>query len=213
MPWNPTPQEEAALKQQIKQRFGYNDLSNPNIPTIVNHLKQAKGKKQAEAVLALATANQIRDLATYQLFDTIANNSPATINAALTSLPNAVAAAQALALQVQQDNMRINGYLNTVTGAKFTQHRQGQTINLPIQDMVNGTPTVIARHYANGEQRLPNGGSYAEWYPLAGGLRSAQKRFFTCSGDRNSLWYTEGGTHGAGTWWQRMQNNGSWQRM
>jgi hypothetical protein len=44
MPWNPTPQEEASLRNQIKQKWG-NTFPPKSIDTAVDCLKEASGKK------------------------------------------------------------------------------------------------------------------------------------------------------------------------
>jgi hypothetical protein len=157
---------------------------------------------------AITTFNDLKLLAQVK-YAGVTNNAPQTIrNALAQALPLAQQAAiQAQA--IQQDNQRINGYLQTVNNNDFKNHRNG-TLNkqLPIEDMVGNTLTSIARHYNNGQQKLPLNGNYIEWYPLVGGTRSPQKRFFTNRSDKNNLWYTEGGTHGAGVWWHR--STGDW---
>jgi hypothetical protein len=213
MPWVPTAQEEAQLKVAIKQKFGYQTpKDDASIAKVIGFLKGAKGKKQAEAVLRVATYAQIKTLSDLKLFDGLKDNSAATIEAAVK--PQALQTAKVMAHNVQLENDRINGYLNSVSGGNFTNHRKG-TLNkpLPIEDTVGNQVTTIARHYANGEQHLPVG-SYVEWYPVVGGKRSPQKRFFTCSGDENRLWYTEGGTHGDnGEWWRQTKPGCNWERM
>src|SRR5262245_9397330 len=196
MPWVPNQQEEAQLKVAIRQKFNYQTpKDDASIAKVIGFLKQAKGKKQAEAVLRVATYAQIKALADLKLFDSLKDNSAATIEAAIK--PQALQTAKVMANNVQLENDRINGYLNSVTGGNFTKHREGTlTKPLPIEDMVNNQVTTIARHYVNGQNKLPAAGSYVEWYPVVGGKRSAEKRFFTCEGDKNRLWYTEGGTHG-----------------
>jgi hypothetical protein len=209
MPWNPTPQEEASLRNQIKQKWG-NNFPPKSIDTAVDCLKEASGKKQAEAVLAtITTFNDLKQLAQVK-YAGVTNNAPQTIRNALAQAPLLAQQAAIQAQAIQQDNQRINGYLQTVNNNEFKNHRSG-TLNkqLPIQDMVGNTLTPIARHYNNGEQKLPLG-NYIEWYPLVGGTRSQQKRFFTNRADPNNLWYTEGGTHGAGLWWHRSTPGGDW---
>jgi hypothetical protein len=210
MPWNPTPQEEASLRNQIKQKWG-NTFPQKSIDTAVDCLKEASSKKQAEAVLAaITTFNDLKLLAQVK-YAGVTNNAPQTIRNALAQAPLLAQQAATQAQAIQQDNQRINGYLQSVNNNDFKSHRNG-TLNkqLPIQDMVGNTLTPIARHYHNGEQRLPSVGNYIEWYPLVGSTRSPQKSFFTKRSDQNGLWYTEGGTHGAGVWWHRSTQGGDW---
>jgi hypothetical protein len=187
MPWNPNPQEEASLRNQIKQKWG-NTFHQKSIDTAVDCLKEASGKKQTEAVLAaIITFNDLKLLAQVQ-YAGVTNNAPQTIRAALAQAPLLAQQAAIQAQAIQQDNQRINGYLQTVSNNDFKSHRNGTfTKQLPIQDTVGNTLTPIARHYNNGEQKLPPGGNYIEWYPLVGGTRSPQKRFFTRRSDQNDL--------------------------
>ena len=159
---------------------------------------------------AITTFNDLKLLAQVK-YAGVTNNAPQTIRNALAQAPLLAQQAATQAQAIQQENQRINGYLQTVNNNDFKNHRNG-TLNkqLPIQDMVGNTLTPIARHYNNGEQKLPPSGNYIEWYPLVGSTRSPQKRFFTKRSDQNDLWYTEGGTHGAGVWWHRSTQGGDW---
>jgi hypothetical protein len=111
-----------------------------------------------------------------------------------------------------QLNTRINGYLASISN-KYSTHRTGTNHPLPINDVVGTKVTAIARHYNNGEGKLPPGANYTEWYPLIGSVRSTEKRFFTQLGNSNFIWYTEGGTHGTANqvWYRRQGNSTDWQ--
>jgi hypothetical protein len=205
------PQFEAIAKQDLKRMLKANTTEDKPVKDALNLLKGAKNKGQAQAVLRnVTTFNQLKLLASTN-YAGIANNSDQAVKAALAQAPQVAQQATAQAQAIQQDNQRINGYLQTVISNDFNAHRGG-TFNkqLPLQDMVSNQLTVIARHYNNTPPKLPPGGHYIEWYPLVGGTRSPQKRFFTRRSNQTDLWYTEGGTHGAGLWWQQSAPGGDW---
>jgi hypothetical protein len=217
MPWLPNEQQKNEMTIKIKSKGkGWND----KVDKAITHLKKASGKHQAYAVLA--AVEHFKDLKRLANagYAGMTNNAPETIRKAVRNAPDVIAgareeelAAQQQALAIQQLNNRIDGYLASVSNrVEFTNHRNGGTPGLPIREMVGNRPTVIATHYNNGEGKLPLGGNYIEWYPLApGGTRSADKRFFTKRSDQNNLWYTEGGTHhGADSWYHQGAPNGAW---
>lgn len=176
MPWTPTAQEMLSLKSQIKRKFPLS--TDDGIDLLPDHLLEAKGKNQAEAVLNAATEfTDIGKLREYG-FGKLANNSPATIKAALK--PDALQAAAHQRHQTDLQNRRVNDYLSTVNCRAFHEYRhQNVAPVLPLEDYVGGQRSVIARRYHNNERKLPRAAHYIEWYPLTRGQRSPHKRFFT----------------------------------
>jgi hypothetical protein len=197
MPWKPNPQEEITLTYQISIRF--KAATEEELSGCYKNLLQAKGKKQAEAVLAncsMAEIQQLREAG----FDDIASNSAPNIRTAVAAAPAEIArirsaqrAAMAAAHEQQLVNVRINDYRGSID-ANYLRHMQGESITLPIRKH-NGTRFENAAvFYNNGEGVLPPLRGYIEWYAWLASSRSRDKRFFTAPGDRR-LWYTEGGTH------------------
>jgi hypothetical protein len=186
-------QDEAQLTNAIKIKFGLRDgteTQQKQITYILGLLNKCSGKRQAEAVLNNCdSVDDIKLLAEYG-FDKIKQNSRDAITAAIAAAPAAILQrAQEKAAQ-DQINTHIEGYRSTIS-PKYKKHTAGTlTDSFPIQD---GT-RKLAVHYNNGDGRLPQGRSYAEWYPAVGSQNSAGKRFFTSRG-LEGLWYTEHGTH------------------
>jgi hypothetical protein len=213
MPWTPTDQQKTILKNQIKTNFKLTE--DDKIDAVYKLLLDCKGKAQAEAVVTHCTTyDEVRLLRTAG-FTRISANSREAIQGALIAAPSVITQAKAAAaLQKAEDkkqadlNDLINGYLVSLHG-KYIAHRNGTYVATPVQWFDGSKNITIGGHYNNGEGILPAGGNYIEWYPIVGGKRSAQRRFFTRRYESDSMWYTVGGTHGSTTEWYLL-SDGNW---
>jgi len=221
MGWEPTEQLEGQLKTEIRQKLGFS-TSVEDINKAITALKEASGLRQAMAVIGSAGSVANIELLRDYGFAKIRSNSPGDIKAALALAPAAVAAENAaraenerrrqeVARQSRLINERIEGYLITISN-RYRDHMAGTAVEVPIRDVVDDKVVNIARRYGNAEGLLRGGRQYIEWYPIAGGRRSTDKRFFTAIGNRR-MWYCEGGTHGSTTEWWINEGAGPWTKM
>lgn len=216
MPWTPNAQQKAYLENQIKGKS-----FNPALPAaeitkikqisfIYGLLLQASGRKQAEAILGAATSvDNIKNLAEYG-FTNLKNNESTHIKSIMLIAPAEIAKRKALEEEQKKLNDSINTYLNAISG-KYKKHQNGEIIQLPV--MYDSSKTM-AVFYNNGEGVLPKiaSGIYIEWYPFLGSTKCAHKRFFTHT-NSETLWFTDGGTHGnLNEWWVQETKDGNWSK-